>query len=240
MPSDKQSAQNAVAYRKQELNINSSYGAIYTPDLKILDTVTDRQRFIPPSGHVAASFARTDRDRATWFSPAGIERGQVKNVRGLRVRYSQGDRDLMHDDQVNFIINKPGKGIVIWSAETLQARASALSNVNVRRLLIVVEVSLANALDYSVHDPNDPFTRFLVKQAIDNFLQPIKEARGLYEFFTVCDESNNKNTDIDSYQLNVDVYLKPVLPAKFIRLQTIITNTGANITELIQTYNGNF
>jgi phage tail sheath protein FI len=238
MPSDLQSMSDAISYRLNDLNINSSYGAIYTPDLNILDIFSDRTRYIPPSGHVAAAYARTDRVRATWFAPAGLNVGQIYNILNLRTRYNQAARDQMSPVQINTIVKKPGQGWVIWDAETLQARASALSNINVRRLLIVIEVSLANALDYNVFDPNDEFTRFLIRQSVNAFLQPIKDGRGLYEFEVICDNSNNKANDIDSGELNVDVYLKPVIPARFIRLQTIITSTGASFQEIIKASNG--
>lgn len=233
MPSNLQDDTNALNYRESSLNINSSYGAIYTPDLKIVDRYTDIVRFIPPSGMVASTYAYTDRTRATWFSPAGLNRGLVRNIIDLRKTYSQGMRDLLSPAGVNCIIKKRGKGWVVWDDQTLQSKKSALSNINVRRLLILIEVGLTDALDYSVFEPNDEFTRFQIVQLINNFLKPIQQQRGLYQYLTVCDESNNKDYLIDEGQLTVDVYLKPTLPARFVKLSTIITRTGASFQELV-------
>lgn len=233
MPSAMQAVTDAVDYRKNELNLNTSYAAIYSPDIKIADEFTDVVRFVPPSGKVAATFAYTDRTRNVWWSPAGLNRGLIRQILGLRVDYEDGDLDLLSPNQVNAIIKKGGKGYVVWDDQTLQAQASALSNINVRRLLIAIEVAVTDALDYSVFDPNDDFTRFTIVQMVNGFLGPIQRGRGLYDFLVVSDGSNNPNDVIDQGQLNVDVYLKPTLPARTIKLSTIITKTGASFQELV-------
>lgn len=233
MPSSKQEAVSAFNFRRDELNINSSYAAIYSPDLKIVDEFTDQQRFVPPCGKVGAAYAFTDRVRETWFAPAGLNRGLLRNVVDLRYSYDQGHRDLLNPAQINAIVNKTGKGVVIWGAETLQSKASALQNVNVRRLLIAIEVALVDALDYSVFEPNDANLRFEITQLIRNFLEPIKNGRGLADYKVVSDENNNPPSLRDAGQLNVDVFLTPIIPAKTIRLQTIITKQGATFSELV-------
>lgn len=234
LPSDRQAATDAVAYRKEELNINSSYAALYGPDLKIADEFSDVIRFIPPSGKIAATFAYTDRTRNVWWSPAGLNRGQIREIIGLRVDYDEGMLDLLSPSQVNAIVKKPGAGYVAWDDQTLQSMKSALSNINVRRLLIAIEVAVTDALDYSVFDPNDDFTRFSIVQMINNFLEPIRTGRGLYSYLVVSDETNNPSYLIDAGQLNVDVYLQPTLPARTILLSSILTKTGASFQELVQ------
>jgi phage tail sheath protein FI len=238
-PSDQQSPADLLNYRRNVLNINNSYGALYAPDLKIVDQYTDVVRYVPPSGYVAAIYARTDRERAEWFAPAGLTRGLVENVLDLRNLYDQGARDTLDPNQINCIIKKPGKGIAIWGIQTLQSRKSALSVVPIRRMIIGIEIAIVEALDFSVFDPNDAFTRFLIEQQISDFLEPIKNGRGLQRYQVVCDESNNKNQTIDLGQLNVDVYLDPTRPAEKIKLQSIITKSGASFSELIAT-GGNF
>lgn len=237
MPSKYQDTASALNYRTgmtgDGFNANSSYAAIYTPDLKIVDEYTNQTMFVPPSGYVAAQFAENDDVAAEWFAPAGLNRGLIKNITGLRVDYRQGDQEQLFPKQVNYIIKKPGKGYPIMGAETLQAKASALSNINVRRLLITVEVSLADALDYTIYEPNDPITQVTVVQMCTNFLQPIKEGRGLYGFKVISDDSNNKSYHKDMGQLNVDLLLKPTIPVKFIRLRSVITKTGAAFDEIL-------
>jgi hypothetical protein len=238
MPSDKQDAVDAMDYRLNTLNVNSSYSAIYTPDVLIADEASNSLLYIPPSGHVAAQFAYNDQVAAEWFSPAGLNRGLVTEIQGLRVEYDENELEILIGNQVNAIVKEPGKGYPIKSAETLQRKKSALSNINVRRLLIVIETTLVEALDYSIHEPNDSYTRFLIVQICTNFLQPIREGRGLYDYAVVCDERNTKAFHIDMGQANVDVYLKPVLPIKYIQLTSIITKTGAFFQETIAALSG--
>lgn len=233
MPASEQAVEKAYNYRRNTLNIDSSYAAIYTPDLKIVDEFTDVTRYIPPSGHVAAAYARTDRQRAVWFAPAGLNRARLTQVIDLRVRYDQGARDLLDPAQVNCIIIKPGRGPVIWGAETLQSKASVLRNINVRRLLIALEVAMVDALDYSLFEPNDPVLGFQITQMLTNFLQPVKDGRGLEGYLVVSDDSNNKAATREQGVRNVDVYLQFVLPAKKIKLQSVLTRQGASFSELV-------
>ena len=235
-PAYQKTSTTCVNYRKYNLNINSSYAAIYSPDLKIYDEYSGNQRFVPPSGHVAATFAFTDNNYATWFSPGGLERGKISNIQGLRYEYDQGDRDLMSPNQVNAIIYKRER-YTVWDDQTLQSMKSALSNIHVRRLLILVETSITNGFDYKVFDPNDAFLRFQLTQIVEGILKPIKTGRGLYQYLIVCDENNNSNDDTAAGQLNMDIYLDPTIQARAIKLQSNIVKTGANFTEVLASAN---
>jgi hypothetical protein len=234
MPSDSQSADGTaeVEYRNFTLNLDSNYSAIYSPDVQILDSM-GRVLYVPPSGYVGARYAYNDKVRAAWFDPAGLNRGLVPNILGLRFLYPHGVRSQFALAQINPIIQKPGYGYPIWDALTLQAQASALSNVNVRRLLIVLEVAITDGLDFSLFDPNDSILQNQCIQIVRSICQPILEGRGLLSYLPVCDSSNNSDLDEDIGQLNVDVYLQPTIPARKILFRPILTPTGASFQELI-------
>lgn len=225
MPSTEQETQSAVAYRRNTLNLNSNYSAIYSPDLRIRDTQNGRDMYVPPSGHVAAAFARTDTVAASWFAPAGLNRGQL-DVLGVRHVYKQGHRDTFADNQINPIRFMSGQGIVIWGQDTMQAHASALSNVNVRRLLMLLKQSIANAALVGVYEPNDTFLQNTLTRIATDFLNPIKRGRGLYWFSVVCDERNNTPETVAAGDVMLDIYVDPVLPAKRIHLNAIVPKTG--------------
>lgn len=234
-PSSQQTTQAIINYRKNTLNINSSYAAFYTPDLLIVDEFSNVQRYVPPSGYVAGQYAYTDNVTETWFAPAGLNRGTIDNIIGLRQIYQQKtDVELSYPNQINCIIQKAGIGFVIWGARTLQAKSSALSYVSVRRLLCIISVSLKRAIDFSVFEPNDDFTRAQIVDLITSFLRPIQDKRGLQSFEVVADSRNNKTTDVDAGQLNVDVYLSPTIPAEKINIRLVITKTGVSANDLIQ------
>lgn len=230
IPDEEYEVSRAVNYKRNTLNLNSSYSAIYSPWIEIRDTSNNRKIFIPPSGHVAASYAFTDTDRGVWFAPAGLSRGQVR-VLGARKKYNQGMRDALDKAQINAIRFFPGRGYVVWGQETCQSTASAFSNVNVRRLINFIKKSIATAAVVGVFDPNDDFLRLKLARIAEDFLRPIKYGRGLYDFDVVCDERNNKSDTIANGDLILDVYADPVIPAKRIHLTAFVNPTGSRFTE---------
>ena len=228
-PSDEQAAQAAIAYRRASLAIDSSYSALYSSDVLVADQYNDIRLYVPPSGFVAACYARTDRDYELWFAPAGMIRGDLR-VDGVRVLYDQGKRDALYESQVNAIRLIEGSGIKIWGADTLQIMGSSLSNMSVRRLMIFIEKSMENVLLYSVFDPNDQILRSRLEDAGTRLLRPIKNARGLYNFGVVCDESNNPPESIANGDLYIDFWLDPVLPVKRVQFTAVINATGVRVT----------
>lgn len=220
----------AVSYVTNDLNVDSSYAAIYTPFLQIRDTYNDKTLFIPPSGHVAAAMAYTDNNKAVWFAPAGISRGTVK-VLGLRTKYGQGARDALDRAHINPIRSIPNRGYVIMGQETLQSFASAFSNINVRRLINFLKKSIANASTVQNFNPNDSFTRLALVNICGDFLRPIKQGRGLYDFEAICDKRNNTKDIIANGDVVLDVFADPVIPGKRIHLTSHLMPTGTYFDE---------
>ena len=230
VPSDLQQTADAITYRSETLNLDSSYSAIYTPDVKIKDPYNDIEIFVPLSGFAAAICARTDRTSQLWFAPAGLTRGKL-NVLAIRYVYNQNARDALDEAQINMLRFFPkGQGIALWAQNTLQTMTSALSNLNVRRLLIYLEKEIAHSSLYSVFETNDLVLRARLETLVTTFLTPIKNNRCLYDFAVICNETNNTSATIASGNLILDVYLDPVIPAKRIHLNAVITKTGAVFT----------
>lgn len=224
MPSNSQTTQAAVAYRRNTLNLNSSFAAIYTPDLSILNE-DNVNIWCPPSGYVAACYARTDRVAAEWFAPAGVTRGKVL-ANDVRHVYKQGDRDTLDPNQVNFIHKMPNYGLVLWSQETLQAQASALSNIHVRRLINSLMASLKIAALAGVFEQNDKTLRLELTAIAEGILGPIKRGRGLYGYEIICNSTNNTPELEASGDVILDVYIDPMMIAKRIHLNAIVPRTG--------------
>jgi Bacteriophage tail sheath protein len=234
LPATEQRVQDAVDYRRTTLNLSSSYSALYSCDVLILDQYTGRRLYVPPSGYVGACYALTDRNYAVWFAPAGLFRGKL-TVLGIRNIYNQGDRDTLVQNEINPIRVISGVGIAVWGADTLQTKKSSLSNVNVRRLMLYLEKSLSQTALYSVFNPNDSILRSRLQDIADRFLQQIKDGEGLYGFGVVCDDSNNTPATIANGDLIMDIYVDPVLPAKRILLTAVITKTGARFVNASET-----
>jgi len=216
-----------VNYRKVDLNLNSSFSALYAPHVKIYDKYNDRYLYVAPDGYAGAAISKTASNYEIWYPPAGFKRGML-NVLDLRRRFSSGEMDYMYDNGVNPLRFVPGKGILIWGQKTLYSAPSALDRINVRMLLIVIEPAIKEALQYFIMDLNTTGTQAIVKSIIDSYMNSIKSRKGVYDFYTVCDSSNNTAEDIDNHQLNVDLYIKPVLSVEFIRFSVIITRTGTD------------
>ncbi len=230
IPSTEQQTARAMSYKQNTLNLDSSRSAIYSPDLKVYDEYNDLALFVPPSGFVAAAYAKTDYIAETWFAPAGMSRGDL-NILGVRQTYNQGDRDALTRAQINPMRVFPSKGFKIWGADTCQVQASALTNVSVRRLLNFVEKSISLSSLYGVFDPNDEVLRARLTDICQRFLTPILNGRGLYWFSVQCDEKNNPPEVTALGDLVLDVYVDPVIPAKRIHLKAVINKTGTTYTE---------
>ena len=235
-PSDKQDAQVLRDYRLNELDIDTSYAALYTPDVEYEDIMTGERRYIPPSGPVGATYAYSDRLSSFVGAPAGLNRGKVTLATGLRFKYSPAQQELIYPEGINYIMDKPGVGPVVMAEETLQRKKSVLSSVHARRILNYVKTSLVDGLDYVHFEPNTDYTRFQVRQLIDTVCLPLTSDDGnggLYAYKGKCDKDNNPPQVIDADQLAVDVYLQIVRVIKGILLRSILTRTGAKFEEIV-------
>lgn len=232
------SVMDMVNWRKVTQNFNSNYCALYAPWVKIYDPYNDVLIEIPPSGYIASQIAYNDFVAEPWYAPAGFNRGML-NVLGITRVFTQGERDVLYEAQINPLQTFRGEGNVIWGQKTEQVKASALDRVNVRRLLIVIEKAISASLKYFVFEPNNQITRFRITAMIEEYLDLLR-ARGAFQtelgdkgYKVLCDERNNTPAIIDRNELHVDIFIKPSRAAEFIQLQAIITQTGASFEELI-------
>ena len=215
------------------LNENSSYAALYGNWLEIYDKWSGRYRWIPASGHVAGIYANTDDVSNPWFAPAGLTRGIITNIRKLAFNPNQAKRDILYKNGLNPIVSFAGQGKVVWGQKTMLDKNSAFNRVNVRRLFIILEKSIATAVKYFLFEPNDEFSRLQLINMIDPFLRDVKSRRGIYDYLVVCDSTNNTPERIDRNELWCDIYIKPTKAAEYVVLNFIATKTGASFTELV-------
>ena len=211
--------------------VNSSYGALYWSWLKISDQFNKGTIFVPPSGHVAAVFARTDRNAEQWFAPAGLTYGRIGSALAIEYNPTLGERDLLYgsNNAVNSIVNLAQTGIVVWGQRTLQRADTALDRINVRMLLIYIKKNLKLTLNNFTFQQNDAITRAQVVSVIEPFLADIAGRRGLSAYKVVCDGSNNTPLRIDRNELWVTVIVQPVKVAEFIVLNLSTINTGGSV-----------
>lgn len=219
-----------AAYRQQVLNANTSFAALYSPHVKVTDKYNSRDIFVSPDGFVAAVISKTGANFELWYPPAGFRRG-VLNVLDTLRRFSEAEMDFLYDIEVNPIWFAKGKGIVVWGQRTLSPTQSATRSLNVRLLLIVIEPAIKEALENYVFEFNTAETRNEIKTLIDDYMDNIKARKGVYDYYTVCDSSNNSSSDIENLTLNVWLFVKPTLDAEFIRFKTVVTRYGMSFDD---------
>ena len=190
-------------------------------------------RWIPLDGDIAGLCARTDRQRDPWWSPAGLNRGNIKNVVKLAWNPRKAYRDDLYRNGINRVVTLAGQGTVLFGDKTLQTKPSAFDRINVRRLFIVLEKAIAIAARFSLFEFNDAFTRAQFRNMVEPFLRDVMGRRGIYDFKVVCDETNNTGEVIDRNEFIGDIYIKPARSINFIQLNFIAVRTGVDFEEIV-------
>jgi Phage tail sheath protein subtilisin-like domain/Phage tail sheath C-terminal domain len=197
------------------------------------DKYNNVYRWIPLNGDVAGLCVFTDTIRDPWFSPAGFSRGAIKNCIKLAWNPSKTYRDVLYAAGVNPVVSFPGQGTVLYGDKTLQSKPSAFDRINVRRLFIALEKSIAQAAKFSLFELNDEFTRAQFVALVTPFLRDVQGRRGITDFKVVCDSTNNTSNVIDSNQFVGDIYIKPARSINYIQLNFVAVNTGVDFTTIV-------
>lgn len=229
-PATSQKANAAVDYRRLSLNLNSSFSALFCPDLYELDPINGKQLYVPPSGAMAGLLARTTRVTQPWFSMAGLNRGLL-NVLDVRNTYNDGEATQLYQAQVNYMRRFIGRGIPLWEQSTLYNKSSALQFLNVRVLANVIKRSVYDFLLYSLQEPNDEILRKQITYGLESYLTYVQGARGIRSFSVTCSDVNNPASVVNSGQLNVAVYIVPTLGTRAISMSLLIGKQGLQVSE---------
>ena len=224
-------AANIVQFRNAVRN--TSYAMIDSGYKYQYDKYNDVYRYVPLNGDIAGLTARSDELRDPWFSPAGFNRGQIKNLVKLAFNPSKADRDVLYKSDINPVVTFPGQGTVLYGDKTALGRNSAFDRINVRRLFIVLEKTIANASNQTLFEFNDEFTRAQFRNLVEPFLRDVQGRRGIYDFRVVCDETNNTQEVVDSNRFVGDIYVKPAKSINFIQLNFVAVRSGVEFTEVV-------
>lgn len=210
---------------------DSKYGAYYFPWIQVYDP--DKGNiFVPPSGHIAGVYSRTDSERGVHKAPANE---LVRGALGLKYNVSKGEQDLLNPKGINAIRFMNG-GIRIWGARTLSSDPS-WRYINVRRLFIMVESSIERATQWVVFEPNDHRLWKRVQRTIASFLTLLWRNGALMgvspeqAFYVKCDDETNPPEVIDAGQLVVEIGLAPVKPAEFVIFRIGQMASGGGVEE---------
>jgi len=224
-------ADDVVTYRNSLTS--TSYAVLDSGYKYQYDKYNDVYRYVPLNGDMAGLCVRTDDIRDPWFSPAGFNRGIIKNTVKLAFNPNKAQRDLLYKNGVNPVVTFPGQGTLLFGDKTLLAKPSAFDRINVRRLFIVLEKAIATAAKFSLFEFNDQFTRSQFVNLVEPFLRDVQGRRGIYDFKVVCDESNNTGEVIDRNEFVGDIYIKPARSINFIQLNFVAVRTGVEFSEVV-------
>ncbi len=222
-----------VIDRRNTIGRPTSYAVMDSSWKYQFDKYNNVYRWVPLNGDIAGLCVRTDFERDPWYSPAGFNRGQLRNVVKLSYNPDKADRDDLYKNSVNPVVTFRGEGTILYGDKTMQAKPSAFDRINVRRLFIVLEKAIARAAKYSLFEFNDAFTRAQFVALVEPFLRDVQGRRGIFDFRVVCDETNNTPEVIDRNEFIGDIYIKPARSINFIQLNFIAVRTGVSFDEIV-------
>jgi len=224
-------ADDVVDFRN---NLGSSSYAVLDSGWKYqYDKYNDVYRYVPLNGDTAGVTAATEANRDAWFSPAGFNRGNFRNVIKLPFNPRKSERDQLYKNNVNPVVTFMGSGTVLFGDKTLLAKPSAFDRINVRRLFIIMEKAIARFARAQLFEFNDAFTRAQFVGAVEPFLRNVQGRDGLTDFKVVCDDSNNTGDVVDRNEFVGDIYVKPNRSINFIQLNFVAVRSGVSFSEVV-------
>ena len=221
---------NIVDFMKQ---LPSSSYVVFDSGYKyIYDKYSDVYRYIPCNGDMAGLCLQTTEVSEAWFSPAGFQRGVLRNAIKLAYTPTKTQRDNLYANRVNPIVAFPGQGVVLFGDKTALGFASAFDRINIRRLFLVIERVVAGAAKAQLFEQNDEAQRSLFVNIIEPYLRDVQGRRGVTDFVVKCDSTNNTPEAIDRGEFYAEIYVKPTRTINYITLTFVATRTGVAFSEV--------
>ena len=220
-----QSSQPIIPFATHQPPVNSTYAAYYYPWVTVLSLAGGSTVTMPPGGHVAGIYAQTDTNRGVWTAPDNIA---LLGVTAIPQNVTAPESDQLNSRGVDLIRSFPAQGITVWGARTTTSENSDYKFVPVRRLMIFIEQSISQRIQWAVFEPNGPALWAAVSSTIQNFLAALwksgalKGATQQEAFFVRCDRTTMTQNDIDNGRLVCIVGVAPVSPAEFVIIQIAV------------------
>ena len=211
---------------------SSSYSVFDSGYKYIYDKYNDVYRYVPCNGDVAGLCLQTSETAEPWFSPAGFQRGILRNAIKLAYSPNKTQRDQLYSKRVNPIVSFPGQGVVLFGDKTGLGYASAFDRINVRRLFLTIERVISGAAKSQLFEQNDESQRALFLNIVEPYLRDVQGRRGVTDFLVKCDTDNNPPEAVDRGEFYAEIYVKPTRTINYITLTFVATRTGVAFTEV--------
>jgi hypothetical protein len=226
----------ATATGEDGLNTSSPYVGLYYPSA-LTNDLAGNQVVVPPSHVALRTIVKSDNISYQWLAPAGTRRGLIDNATAIgyvdansgqfvSIGVSQGIRDVLYENNINPFTNLPGTGLVVYGQKTIAAAPSALDRINVSRLINFLRNQLNIIARPFVFEPNDPITRNALLAVVNSLLNDLIAKRGITDYLSVCDTTNNTPERIARNELYVDVAIQPTKAVEFIYIPIRLKNPG--------------
>ena len=215
-------------------DVDSKYAGLYMPWINIFDPITNSQKLIPPGGHIAGIFARSDTARGVHKAPANES---VRGAISLQVQINKEQQDILNPKGINVIRSFPGRGSILWGARTVSTDPN-WKYVNVRRLFLFIEKSIESSTQWVVFEPNNERLWTRITTTISNFLTGVWKTGALMgrtteeAFFVRCDRTTMTQDDIDNGRLVVEIGIAPTKPAEFVIFRISQAKSGTQVEEI--------
>ena len=212
---------------------STSYAVFDSGYKYFYDRFNDKYRYVPCNGDIAGLCVATSAALDDWYSPAGVNRGSLRNAVKLAYNPNKADRDELYQARINPIVAFPGSGVTLFGDKTALASPSAFDRINVRRLFLNVQKRVEGLAKQVLFEQNDETTRASFASAVNSYMSEIQARRGVTDFLVVCDESNNTPDVIDRNEFVAEIYIKPTRSINYVTVTLTATKTGVSFSEVI-------
>ncbi len=211
---------------------SSSYVVFDSGYKYIYDKYNDVYRYVPCNGDIAGLCLQTTEVAEPWFSPAGFQRGVLRNAIKLAYSPTKTQRDTLYSARINPIVSFPGQGVILFGDKTALGFASAFDRINVRRLFLTIERVISGAAKAQLFEQNDESQRSLFVNIVEPYLRDVQGRRGVTDYLVKCDAQNNPPESVDRGEFYAEIFVKPTRTINYITLTFVATRTGVAFNEV--------
>ena len=211
---------------------SSSYVVFDSGYKYIYDKYNDVYRYVPCNGDIAGLCLQTTEVAEPRFSPAGFQRGVLRNAIKLAYSPTKTQRDTLYSARINPIVSFPGQGVILFGDKTALGFASAFDRINVRRLFLTIERVISGAAKAQLFEQNDESQRSLFVNIVEPYLRDVQGRRGVTDYLVKCDAQNNPPESVDRGEFYAEIFVKPTRTINYITLTFVATRTGVAFNEV--------
>ena len=231
----------ALTTSQQKINTINFFNGLTSTSYAIFDSgykyfydrFNDKYTYLACNGDVAGLCVATSATLDDWYSPAGVNKGSLRNAIKLAYNPNKADRDELYQARINPIVSFPGSGTTLFGDKTALASPSAFDRINVRRLFLNIEKRIGSLSKQVLFEQNDEGTRSSFSSAVNSYLSEVQSRRGVTDYLVICDDTNNTPDVIDRNEFVAEIFIKPTRSINYITITFTATKTGVSFNEVV-------